>query len=320
MTEEKTKEIVPLIFDKAFKAVFIKEDDILIKMIKDIFPIPKSNNPFTMVGFETVPPSNDGKTYRGDILIKLSDNSYVSIEMNTVFEDDIFNRNIIHLVRIHNQILKEGESNKNISRYRMMQLNLNLNDKYDDKAISRYAFCNMDNNKVASLIYTICNINLAKGEEIVYNLGIEDAPKAVRWGAILSRRNIEEIENLIGDDLLTMEEKERFINRVKEVNENENLIPAWIFEENARLKAEQEREFAIREGHEIGIKEGRKEGRKEGIKEGRKEGIKEGRETNQKEVIINLLKKRIDYETISDVTGKSVEEIKKIEKTIEIGD
>ena len=131
MTEEKTKEIVPLIFDKAFKAVFIKEDDILIKMIKDIFPIPKSNNPFTMVGFETVPPSNDGKAYRGDILIKLSDNSYVSIEMNIVFEDDIFNRNIIHLVRIHNQILKEGEINKNISRYRMMQLNLNLNDKYD---------------------------------------------------------------------------------------------------------------------------------------------------------------------------------------------
>ena len=303
-----TKELVPLIFDKAFKAVFIKEEDILIKMIRDIFEVNEKSRPFTMVGFETVPPTEDGKTYRGDILIKLSDKSYVSIEMNSVFKEDIFNRNFIHLIRVHNQVLKEGESNKEISMYRMRQLNLNLKDTFDDQVVSRYAFCNMDNNKVASLIYTICNINIAKGEELLYNIDVRDLPKAVRWGAILNRRNIEEIEYLIGDDLLTMEEKERLINTIKDVNNDENIIPAWIFEENARLKAEQEREFAIEEGHEIGIKEGRKEGIKE--------GIKEGKEENKKEVIINMLKKNTDYEFISEITGKTIEEIKDIEKTI----
>ena len=34
-----TKELIPLIFDKVFKAVFIKEEDILIKMIRDIFEV-----------------------------------------------------------------------------------------------------------------------------------------------------------------------------------------------------------------------------------------------------------------------------------------
>ena len=283
-----TKELVPLIFDKVFKAVFIKEDDILIKMIRDIFEVNEKSRPFTMVGFETVPPSNNGKTYRGDILIKLSDKSYVSIEMNSVFKEDIFNRNFIHLIRIHNQVLKEGESNKEISMYRMRQLNLNLEDNYDDGAVSRYAFCNMDNNKVASLIYTICNINIAKGEELLYNLDVRDLPKAVRWGAILNRRSLEEIEYLIGDDLLTMEEKEKFINTIKEVNNDENIIPAWIFEENARLKAEQEREFAIEEG--IAQRDW--------------------------EVIVNMLKKNIDYNMISEITGKTINEVKEIEKNI----
>ena len=299
-----TKELVPLIFDKAFKAVFIKEENILIKMIRDIFEVNEKSRPFTMVGFETVPSTEDGKTYRGDILIKLSDKSYVSIEMNSVFKEDIFNRNFIHLIRVHNQVLKEGENNKEISLYRMRQLNLNLKDTFDEGVVSRYAFCNMDNNKVASLIYTICNINIAKGEELLYNIDVRDLPKAVRWGAILNRRSIEEIEYLIGDDLLTMEEKERFINTIKDVNNDENIIPAWIFEENARLKREQEMEFAIEDGH------------KKGLEQGIKEGIKEGKEERDKEVIINMLQEKSDYNFISKITGKTVEEIKEIEKNI----
>lgn len=34
------------------------------------------------------------------------------------------------------------------------------------------------------------------------------------------------------------------------------------------------------------------------------------------EVIINMLKKKLDYNTISEVTGKTIEEIKEIEKNI----
>ena len=49
----------------------------------------------------------------------------------------------------------------------------------------------------------------------------------------------------------------------------------------------------------------------EGIKEGKKKGI--DKKTN--EVIINMLKKDIDYYTISDVTGKTIEEIKEIENS-----
>lgn len=89
-----------------------------------------------------------------------------------------------------------------------------------------------------------------------------------------------------------MEEKERFINTIKDVNNDENIIPSWIFEENARLKREQEMEFAFEDGEEKGI------------------------ESNQRRVIINMLEENVDYDFISKVTGKTIEEIREIEKTI----
>ena len=54
----------------------------------------------------------------------------------------------------------------------------------------------------------------------------------------------------------------------------------------------------------------------EGIKKGTKEGIKQGIEENKIEVIKAMLNKNIGYNIISEVTNKSIEEIKKIEATM----
>ena len=58
--------------------------------------------------------------------------------------------------------------------------------------------------------------------------------------------------------------------------------------------------------------EGIKEGKKKGIAQGIKQGINE----NKTKVIINMLKEGSDYSFISKVTGKTIEEIKKLEATI----
>ena len=54
--------------------------------------------------------------------------------------------------------------------------------------------------------------------------------------------------------------------------------------------------------------EGKQEGRQEGKQEGRLEGLQEGRE----QVILNMLKEKIDTSVISKVTGLSEKEIKKL--------
>lgn len=113
-------------------------------------------------------------------------------------------------------------------------------------------------------------------------------------GAILycSINDIELISQLLGDDLLTMEEKEKFIVKIKDANSSDRIIQDWMVEENNRLRLEGQLAYA------------------------KDEGIEQGIEENKIDVIRSMLKKNIDYNTISEITNKSVEKIKEIEKNI----
>ena len=61
---------------------------------------------------------------------------------------------------------------------------------------------------------------------------------------------------------------------------------------------------------------GRREGKLEGIREGKLEGIKDGIETGEKNKTISMAKnmksKNIDINLISEITGLSIEEIRKL--------
>ena len=123
---------------------------------------------------------------------------------------------------------------------------------------------------------------------------IKNASKLERWGALLycSIDDIETQSKLLGDDLLTMEAKEKFIVRIKDANSKDKIIQDWMVEENNRLRLQGQLAYA------------------------KDEGIEQGAEENKIEVIKAMLKKNLGYNTISEVTNKSIEEIKKIEATM----
>jgi predicted transposase YdaD len=65
-------------------------------------------------------------------------------------------------------------------------------------------------------------------------------------------------------------------------------------------------------GIELGRTEGIELGRTEGIELGKIEGI----ETNTKNMVISMLENNLEYDIISKVTNKSIDEIKEIEQSI----
>ena len=71
----------------------------------------------------------------------------------------------------------------------------------------------------------------------------------------------------------------------------------------------QERQEGMEEGRQKGIKEGRQKG----IKEGRQKGKTEGRNQTLIEITKNMLKKKMTISTISELTGLSEKEIKKLQ-------
>ena len=294
MIKEKD-EIKQLEYDTIFKATFIRRQEVLIKMIRDVFEIEDDiNNPLFIVGYELVPHSKRGKSYKSDILIKLSDDSYISIEMNKRVGNDILSRNIIQMSRIYAQINKSGDKDNIISKRTVMGLNINTFKTFTGKPVEKISLCETETGMIVSNLLSFCNIDVALCRKLVYNLGIEKVSKAIRWGAIITSKSIKEISNVLGDDILSMEEKEKFLNTIKEVNDDERVLEDWMWEEHYRLKEIDERNTALQEGREEGI------------------------EDKTKEVIINMLKEKSDYEFISKITGKTIDEIKEIECNMKI--
>ena len=89
-----------------------------------------------------------------------------------------------------------------------------------------------------------------------------------------------------------MDEKEVFLNTVMEAN-NREILKAWNEERNHIWKEEMT------------------------LKNSYKKGIDEGINEEKLSTIKNMFKEKISYETISKVSGKSIEEIKEIENTME---
>ena len=288
--------ILPLTNDIIFKYVFINNKTVLVKILKDIFK--DENMKIDMdkfeicSGYETIPSMVDGKLYRGDIFVKMSDYSYALIEMNNMSDSSILDRNLVNLVRIQNQVLKQGTENQILKYYRLKGLNLNNFNDGTLSPVKRNSFCDTETGEIASMLYEICNIYIEKCRKLVYDIPVRELPKEVRWGSILIENDIEEISKTLGEDMLTMEEKENLLNTMKEVSNNEGIYTEYLAREYSKLK-------------EVNL-----------LYNAREEGKEEGAESNKIEIIKNMLKKSIDYLTISEVTGKTVDEIKEIESNM----
>ena len=289
-------EIKKLSYDTLFKAVFIREQRVLLKMIKDILNIHDEVDIKyieVLPGYEVEPLSKEKKTFKTDLLIKLDDNTFINLEINRYGGEDILSRNILQVSRIYSQIINRGTRIEEMSKKILKQLNFNTFRTYTGKPIENIALCEIETGKVVSVILSFCNVDIEISKKLVYNVGMEKVSKAVRWGAILNATNIKDIDTLLGYDLLEMEEKKSFLDSVKNVNIDKKIMEDWMFEENARLYYEGGVDYA----------------RKKGFEEGTEKGI----EDKTIEVIKNMLKEGSTYEFISKVTGKSIDEIKELD-------
>lgn len=289
MVKEKLK--MTLASDVLFKKVFFSEGSALLKMLQDILDI-REDSSITIIGYETRPNNIFGKSFRGDLLVTLSDRTYVSIEMNNSNPKNSLSRNMIHLFRIHSDMLVKGMPDSELEKYRLYQLNFDNFRNPSREAIEKYAFCSLTTGKVRNLIYTFCDVDLEKCRKLVYNVNVREVSKDIRWGAIMTSNDIEEISKLLGEDMLSMEEKDKFLNTVRELNEDEKVVKDWMWEENDKLRYYNDLEAS------------------------KEQGIEQGIEDKSKEVVINMLNKNMDYETISEISGKTIEEIKEIENDI----
>ena len=129
--------------------------------------------------------------------------------------------------------------------------------------------------------------------------------------------------------VLSEEESLQMIEEAREKNwRDERARRAYALEEGrkeglkkglqeGRQKGLQEgQQKGLQEGQQKGLQEGRQKGLQEGQQKGLQEGLQEGRQKGeqfaQKRIALNMLKKNMDISVISEITGLSKAEIKKL--------
>ena len=299
--------IVSLRFDKAFKIIFNKEKRVLLRMLRDVLGIEVDDNSILTIGEELLPPNIFGKMYRLDVRLEMFNSILISIEMNNnTNKVNTTNRNMLYLARNISGYVSENTKDEELENYGSIMLNLNRFRNSNNKELDEIMLLSIHSGIIASKLFKIYNLDIDKCYKLMYNNNVKKS-KIMRWGSIFRATSIEELSDLLGGDLLTMEEKEHFLNTVREANDDRKILREWQLQD-AKLKIIEENNAEKRRIH----KEGIKQGKKEGIQEGLQKGVEE----SKKEVIINMLRKKLDYTIISEVTGKTIEEIKEIEKNI----
>ena len=296
-------EMLPLHYDRAFKVIFSKSTNVLIKLLRYLLKIEINDNAHTMIGKEAVGKYIDSKNFRHDMVVAIDSINYVCIEVNANKHAYSINRNFIYLVDLLLSKLSKGLKVKELDNYKVRLLNLNMFNNANGEVIDEAALIYLKSRTEATKMFKIIDLDIAKCYEMMYNKDVEK-DNLIRWGSIFCAKTINELSYLLGDDLLTMEEKKEFLDNVRAANRDEELVAAWRSERNERWK---------RESIENGM---RAEGKEEGLKEGKEEGLKEGEEKEKTSIIKSMLNAKLDYDFISKITGKTIKEIKEIENNM----
>ncbi len=206
----------------------------------------------------------------------------INIELSNKVSQGTLDRNIVYVCYIHSKKLKKGD--KDYSHiHETIQINLN-NFRCNEEVRESYYLKNA-NGKILSKKLRIDMVDMVKAKEICHT---KNETKLTRWFKILTSTNEEEIRMIMGDDLMEKESKDKLLEEMNEFSDDEENI--FLYTSLPRSEMEQNTY----------------------IYEAREEGYNDGKKQKQKEIVMNMLKKNIDVNTISEISGMTTEEIKEL--------
>ncbi|WP_302367423.1 Rpn family recombination-promoting nuclease/putative transposase [Brachyspira aalborgi] len=193
----------------------------------------------------------------------------------------------------YSKLLKKGEGYEDLTPVISINLlNFNLNKK-DSNVHSCYMIYNTKNKRLLTDHLQIHIIELKK-----FNFKNNNLSKDLNyWLGFFTTKNMEEYMSEIVKEKPIMEEAHRRYN---------NFIRSRL------MMSEYEKKEIYQYDKQIMLKDERREGIKEGMKKGKLEGLKEGRIAEQISMAKSMKTKNLDINLISEITGLTIDEIKKL--------
>ncbi len=283
---------IQLCYDKVFKKVFRDNPNALAKLISDITGIPyleiKDNIVFSSNELRLNHVKEKSKVC--DFIVNV-DNYSINIEMNMYPSKWIKYRNFAYLNNLYNGIVNSGLKYNEYGKKVAIQINFNVNYKREELPISKCVVFDTNRCKIFIDNYYIYQIDIVKCLDIVYNESeITNVLPGIRWGALLYADNLDDIETILGNDLLDKKEKEEFMKTVKGiVYEGKTPDMDWDIEKDIENQiASTKAEFIEEHGEEIKA-EIKEEIKKEYLELNGEKTLKEYLESNKDKYIAKYL-------------------------------
>ncbi len=311
---DKKIEFIPMTMDFMFKSVMQRNPNILEKFLIDLMNLKIDNDDsIIFLDKELIKGNIKEKGRVVDIKVKFGGRYLIQIEVNRKKYQTVKVRNDLYLERIDTLRLEVNDNYiKDFDTEYLYQLNLNASEE-ENKEVGLSSLVEYDriNKVITSDRIEKYSANLAYFYNLFYNKDEEMSFSGIFMAGLMSK-SYTELYNIMRKILLR-EELNKFMEDVINMTNEELLynIHYWEKEKMDALVEHTEKEEARKR-----LEEGIAEGRAEGKAEGKAEGREEGRIEEKIQIIKKMLNKKTDYNYISEISGKTIEEIKEIEKNM----
>jgi len=295
--EDRTIEFISLTSDNMFKTVMRQNSDIfkdfLIKTM-NIDINEEEDNVLYFLDKELIKVSIKEKGKTMDFNVSIGKGLVICVEVNKSKYSAVKIRNDFYFERLDMMQVEVGDNYNDIKNKDLYQLNLNCNleeEKISKRILVEYDILNnveYDNRKRKFII------NLVNYKNMYYTNPDKMKKEEIFMAGLMSN-SFTELYSIMSQ-ILSPIELDNFMESVVNMCKDMESIHEWQKEKLDAIVKENEMEEARASGLE--------------------QGISQGREQTIITTIKNMLINNADYEFISKVTNKSIEEIKNIEKKI----
>ena len=333
MLKEDTK-IEPLIYDNAFRHIFLDKPEMLMTIISKIidYPFDPDIDVVEVCNEVIIKRKLKEKGYVADIVLIVNkfdiisieankgDFSWLKAERNFIYITELGNRHKRHIHKVYNNNSskkKDKKNNKNKSYEKspkVIQVNLNYKSSvFNTEPIIKNEVRNKIYNRALIKNFTIWLINVDKCNEMMYTN--DEMRKGHLLGAIFATSSANELELLLIKGGVDKNMTRDFIEFIKEKNNDTSYLNDLVTVHPIEEKIDE----AYSDGHAMGIDEGKKigleRGEEIGVAKGIKQGIEQGRNESTQNIINKLIEKGLSDNEISnllDINHKQLTKFKRV--------
>ena len=292
-------------YDRAFKEVFMNEKnkDLLIYLLEGILKV--KINEVEYLNLEQNVDNVSVKRKYFDLNLK-TDIGRIQVEVNASDLGYVRPRNMSYLCDVYSHHVLKGQNYR--EDVKIIQINFSYGLK-DTKALRVYYIQGEEEKKYVEN-FVIYEINMEKYMSFWYTNNVQEIEKNKE--IIMLDLGLEELKTLSKKDRMV----EKYMDELKRVNEDPDFHVFMSAEEDNRKIENSIREEMIEKGLKEGMEKGLKQGLEKGLKQGLEQGLEEGLKQGKNEMIVEMLKNKVDMHIIAKCAKVSLDEIEKIAKNV----